>query len=148
MAGCVPRRRDHRHAAITEYAAQLKGAGRGNFAAIKTFVGVEDQSVMSIFNVRMAIVVLATALSAAAYAAPKQAGGHGAGASHGGGGPRAGSAHISHTMHSAVACMPAVARVTSARGQRRHGRLRDRAPAIRLRGKEPVAIELSLPTTP
>jgi hypothetical protein len=45
-------------------------------------------------------------------------------------------------------CMPAVARVMSPRGQRHHGRLRDRVLVIRLRGKERVAIKLYLSTTP
>ena len=54
---------------------------------------------MPIFNVRIAVVVLATALSATAFAAPKQGGGHGAGASHGGGGARGGSAQISRAVH-------------------------------------------------
>jgi hypothetical protein len=45
-------------------------------------------------------------------------------------------------------CMPAVARVMSPRGQRHHGRLRDRVLVIRLCGKERVTIELCLSTTP
>ena len=70
---------------------------------------------MSIFNVRMVIIVLATALSATAYAAPKQGGGHGGGASHSGGGPRAGSAQISHAVHGGGGARHVTSRATTSR---------------------------------